>query len=267
MRACRPCLSPPCGGVAGHERCVFTQKTLHALRTQANKAQFYRRPQGLPRYMVLGQDGRGLNVYCPLDGTNKVESDFHKLETALSASSYAKEHGHGLLMASAQRLSIKGNIAAGILSDPGHCDLQLLRMRNQVAAKHGLPLPFPDVPPLSADTGARFGCDYCDLELRRQAGEENPIPKPIKLPSIEPFYQQYEPSSTDKMFMPVEETGLIDWRKQRHNNPCIVGGPCCKLRKIGSCLLEGKHVKHKHVPGCPKLLGNEQKKKEQMQRR
>ena len=80
--------------MAGHKRCVFTQKTLHALRTQAAKAIYYRRPQGLVRYTVLKQDGRGLNVYCPLDGTNKVESDFHKLETTLSASRYGKDLGH-----------------------------------------------------------------------------------------------------------------------------------------------------------------------------
>lgn len=252
--------------MAGHKRCVFTQKTLHALRTQAAKAIYYRRPQGLVRYTVLKQDGRGLNVYCPLDGTNKVESDFHKLETTLSASRYGKDLGHGLLMASAQRLSVKGNIAAGILTDPDHCDLQILRMRNEVAAKHGKPLPHPDVPPLSADTGARFGVNYYDLELRRQAGQD-PTPQPIKPPSIAPLYQQYEPSSTDdSMFIPLDET-MINWKQQRHKNPCLVGGPCCMLRKRGSCAADGRHVKHGHVASCPKQLGNEQRRQERLRAR
>ena len=250
-------------GVAGHRRCVFTQKSLGALRTQAEKAKYYRRPEGQPRYMVLRQDGRGLNVYCPLDGTNKVESDFYKLEMTLSASRYEKDHGHGLLMASAQRLSIKGNIAAGILTDPGHCDLQILRVRNEVALKHGKPPPYPDVPPTSADTGARFAVDYYDLEIRRQGGEEHPTPQPIKPPSTKLLYQQYEPSSTDLMFMPMERGDMeIDWKRQRYHNPCILGGPCCALRKKGSCAQDGKHTKHSHVPGCPKQLGNEQHRKE-----
>ena len=169
-------------------------------------------------------------------------------------------------MASAQRLSVKGNIAAGILTDPDHCDLQILRMRNEVAAKHGKPLPHPDVPPLSADTGARFGVNYYDLELRRQAGQD-PTPQPIKPPSIAPLYQQYEPSSTDdSMFIPLDET-MINWKQQRHKNPCLVGGPCCMLRKRGSCAADGRHVKHGHVASCPKQLGNEQRRQERLRAR
>ena len=135
-----------CATIKGEERCVFTSKSLAALRTQADKAEYYERPIGVPRYQELGRDGRGLIILSSLDGTNKVciphpipiptpapssspspiayspspnhtsqvESDFNRLETTESASSYKPKHAHGLLMASAERLSVKGNVAVGL---------------------------------------------------------------------------------------------------------------------------------------------------------
>ena len=51
--------------------------------------------------------------------------------------------------------------------------------------------------------------------------------------------------------------GLINYKSHKWNNPCPVGGPCCLLRKRGSCAVDRKHVKHLHVPGCLKGQGND----------
>ena len=245
-----------CMKIKKEERCVFTSKTLAALRTQAEKAKYYQRPAGAPRYMELGEDGRGLIILAALDGTNKVESDFHKLETTESASSYKPKHAHGLLMASAERLSVKGNVAVGLLPDLVHSDMQLARERNAVCRKHGFAVPYPMVADLEPDTGARFVHEYWEQQLKRRAGEPVPVPPTYEAPDIERYYQSWEPKVQLSLLAPVE--GLIDYKRQRHNNPCAVGGPCCALRKHGSCVADGRHVKHKHVPGCRKGQGNEQ---------
>ena len=248
-----------CATVKRQERCVFTSKSLHALRTQAKKAKYYERPSDVPRYQVLGTDGRGLTILSALDGTNKVESDFNKLETTESASSYQPKHAHGLLMASSERLSVKGNVAVGMQRDLGHVDMQLARERNATARKHGFLVPYPDIAELQPDTGARFVHEYFEQELKRRKGEPVLEPPKFEAPSIERYYQPWEPTVPAELLSllaPMPE-GIINYKKQKHKNRCPLGGPCCALRKReGSCLADRKHVKHRHMPACLQGQGN-----------
>jgi len=63
---------------------------------------------------VIGKSSCGLDVLSPLDGTNKIESSWSAIEKTFSASSYAEDYAHALGMASAERVSVKGNVAAGM---------------------------------------------------------------------------------------------------------------------------------------------------------
>ena len=79
---------------------------------------------------------------------------------SLSASSYSEAYGHALLQASAERISVKGNVAAGLQADLGHFDTKQARDNNEICKRRSMALPHPDPQPLRADTGARFGAEY-----------------------------------------------------------------------------------------------------------
>ena len=80
----------------------------------------------------MGESSCGLPILSPVDSTSKTESSFNALEVSLSASSYSEACGHALLLASAQRFSVKGNVAAGLQADLGHFDTQQARDNNAI---------------------------------------------------------------------------------------------------------------------------------------
>ena len=266
--------------VGGEIKCVFTSKSRDSIRSQANKAQFYARPLGLPRYLQFGETSCGLPILSPLDGTNKTESSFSALEISLSASSYSEEYGHALLMASAERISVKGNVAAGLLAHLGHYDTQQARDNNAICARRGMALPHPDLQPLRADTGARFGAEYLrrgEAAKRRRldggasSSAEEEEQQVFKAPSVDRYYERWQhefakgaPKKKEKELDEVQLQLLLTmpnddeakdlvrggWNP-KHSNKCVVGGACCHLRDKGPCPPGPKHAsKHKHVPGC-----------------
>lgn len=69
---------------------------------------------------------------------------------SLSASSYSEAYGHALLQASAERISVKGNVAAGLQADLGHFDTKQARDNNEICKRRSMALPHPDPQPLRA---------------------------------------------------------------------------------------------------------------------
>ena len=266
------------------ERCVFTRDTPDVLRTQAGKAKYFARPANVPRYMDGPLDGRGLMKPVPLDGTNKAESVFNTVEQTFSASAYEKWYGHSLLMASAERASVKGHVAAGMQKSVGHVDMQLCRLNKLVAKRFSLPVdPHPSIPLLSTDTGERFGVEYAEEAEMRLKGT-TPQFKEIKPPSFEDLFstawthdfaeedEAARQASTgprartkkakqdavdavvaahpDLFNIPPDLSFVLKGWHPR-NNLCQVGGDCCKKFPDGrpaNCHLKGLGP-NKHQPG------------------
>ena len=208
---------------------------------------------------------------------------------------YGAEYGHGLLMASAERISVRGNIAAGLLHDYGHHDMQLLRDANDVARRFGLPVPYPDVPALGEDTGERFGLDYFNLEVpaakRRRCGNGKapmaalaaaeapeaaaaapppkfavPTPEPYLAPWTHVFAEEPTLSAAeltalfsvgdDEVVAEMVRTG--EHSRRSAAKLCPVGGACCHMWKRGGPCSGAKHKPglHKHTTDCPQGKGN-----------
>jgi hypothetical protein len=141
--------------------------------------------------------------------------------------------------------------------------MQLARERNAVAHQHGFEVPYPEISELQPDTGARFVHEYFEQEIKRRKKEPVPEPPTFEAPHIDRYYQPWEPAPDPlslSLFAPMPE-GVIDFKRQKHNNPCPLGGPCCALRTQGSCVQDGRHVKHRHMSECPKGRGNEARRR------
>jgi hypothetical protein len=210
-----------------------------------------------------------------MDGTNKAESGFEQLEKTCSSSSYSMDTAHGLIMASCERISVNGNVSAGLVRSQGHVDMQLARENNAICRQFGLDVQHPDVPLLGDDTGARFMCDYFERETKRQKG--TPVDKPEKFvaPGIEPYLQpwihtfdepapmsdadfaaMFGPTSNLAEFNEMKSLVVQGGKAKRMPHLCEYNGPCCKLAKNGCPSQKHpyprKHVKHGHVSGCKK---------------
>lgn len=97
--------------VRGEWKCAFFSKALGELRALAGHALDFWRPPGAPSYLFLPKvDGRGLPVVARLDSSCLAESEWAVLERTMSASTYELRHGHGLIMACAGRIGLKGDV-------------------------------------------------------------------------------------------------------------------------------------------------------------
>ena len=156
-------------GANGGVEHTWTTTTLPALELAISKVKWLDRPAHVPRYLIEGEDSRGLPKLRIIDGTNMAETSFGELEKAISANGgYNEKKWQGLLLNKIGRLNERRRVQFCNISGPGHYNLEGARAHNALMAAHGLPLPHPHLPPLAPRSEALYGIDYFHAELKRR---------------------------------------------------------------------------------------------------
>jgi len=93
-------------GANGGVEHTWTTTTLPALELAISKVKWLHRPAHVPRYLIEGEDSRGLPKLRIIDGTNMAETSFGELEKAISANGgYNEKKWQGLLLNKIGRLN------------------------------------------------------------------------------------------------------------------------------------------------------------------